>query len=353
MPRARQRHRLRALPARLALGRPRAHPPRPVLVVAVRDEQRERRAERAAVAQAGEHLDPVLLDLLPRAAAVALLAAREVGVDRVAVEHEPGRQAADDRDERRAVRLARCCQPKRHGGKPTAPRITSTGAGMPVQSSNDAAPCATSTSSPTITWRPPRAPRRGRRLRIRKVDERLARAELDEHVVSLEVAFTTRSALADVGRPVAAPREDARASAAPRGRRARRRRRRGSTGRSAGSPSSTAASVECPGSARPRRRACSPRRGRVTASCRSGRLVRGRHVRAGEAGRGEPAHGRLEPSGATSAARTPSRARARRRRRSASRGDSERRRRDGRSARRAASCREIIRQPWPYSQDFS
>ena len=43
--------------------------------------------------QAGEHLDAVLLDLLARTAPVALLAAREVGVDRVAVELETRGQA--------------------------------------------------------------------------------------------------------------------------------------------------------------------------------------------------------------------------------------------------------------------
>ena len=58
------------------------------------------------VAQAGEHLDAVLLDLLPRRAAVALLAALQVGVDRVAVELEPGGQAGEDRDERGPVRFA-------------------------------------------------------------------------------------------------------------------------------------------------------------------------------------------------------------------------------------------------------
>ena len=66
VPGPRQRHRLRPLPLRLALGRPRAHPPRPVLVVAVADDERERRAERPAVAEPGEHLDLVALDLLPR-----------------------------------------------------------------------------------------------------------------------------------------------------------------------------------------------------------------------------------------------------------------------------------------------
>ena len=106
VPGPRQRDGLRALAVRLALGRPRAHPPRPVLVVAVADDERERRAERASVAEAGEHLDLVGLDLLARAAAVALLAAAQVGVDRVAVEQEPGGQAGDDRDERGPVRLA-------------------------------------------------------------------------------------------------------------------------------------------------------------------------------------------------------------------------------------------------------
>ena len=109
---ARKRHGLRALSLRLALRRPRAHPPRPVLVVAVPDDERQRRPERAAVAQAGQHLDAVLLDLLPRRAAVALLAPLQVGVDRVAVEHEPGREAGEDRDEPRAVRLARSGKPK-------------------------------------------------------------------------------------------------------------------------------------------------------------------------------------------------------------------------------------------------
>ena len=58
------------------------------------------------MAQAGEHLDAVLLDLLPRRAAVALLPPLEVGVDRVAVELEPGGKPGEDRDERRPVRFA-------------------------------------------------------------------------------------------------------------------------------------------------------------------------------------------------------------------------------------------------------
>ena len=48
----------------------------PVLVVLVPDDERDGRAERHAAAQAGEELRLVLLDLLPPAAAVALLAPR-------------------------------------------------------------------------------------------------------------------------------------------------------------------------------------------------------------------------------------------------------------------------------------
>ena len=150
----RQRHRLRPLPRRLALGRPRVHPPLPVLVIAVADDERERRPERAPVAEAGEHLDLVLLELLARAAAVALLAAVEVGVDRGAVEHEPGGKAGQDRDERRPVRLAGGGEAEAHAAERTAARMTSTGAGTPVQSSNDAAPCATRTSSPSTSSEP-------------------------------------------------------------------------------------------------------------------------------------------------------------------------------------------------------
>src|SRR5262249_19516653 len=111
----RQRDRLRALAVRLAFRRPRAHPPRPVLVVAVADDERERRPERAPVAQAGEHLDLVRLDLLARRAAVAGLPAAQGGVDRLAVEEEPGGEAGEDRDERRAVRLARGGDSEGHG----------------------------------------------------------------------------------------------------------------------------------------------------------------------------------------------------------------------------------------------
>jgi hypothetical protein len=67
-------------------------------VVAVANEESEWRPERAAVAQARQDFHFVGLDLLPRAAAVALLASAQVAVDGGSVELEPGRQALDDGD---------------------------------------------------------------------------------------------------------------------------------------------------------------------------------------------------------------------------------------------------------------
>ena len=143
MSRSGKRDGARALPARAVFRWPRAHPPRPVLVIAVADDESERRPQRPAVPQSREHFDPILLELLPRAAAIALLTSPEIAVDRVSVEHEAGGQAAHDRDERWPVRLTGRSKLERHTGKPTAARIASMGAGTPVQSSNEAAPCAT------------------------------------------------------------------------------------------------------------------------------------------------------------------------------------------------------------------
>ena len=229
----RQRHRLRALPRRLALGRPRAHPPRPVLVVAVADDERERRPERAPVPEPGEHLDLVLLELLARAAAVALLAPAQVGVDRGAVERRArragrsGSRRARARATRRRWRGASVTPAER-----TAARITSTGAGTPVQSSNDAAPCATRTSSPSTTARRLRA-------RRRRAPSRCSRGTAgrravwpgrgsNEHLVPHRRRVDDEVGVARLRRPVAAAREDALRAAAPRARRTpppRRRRR--------------------------------------------------------------------------------------------------------------------------------
>src|SRR5581483_5489208 len=126
--------------------------------------------------------------------------AAQVVVDRRAVEHEPRRQAGEDRDQRRAVRLARGDELEAHASKPTAARITPTGAGIPVQSSNAFAPWATSTSSPLITRAPAARAARpvavsgyGRSTRVRPPDRAQTTSSRSD------VAWTTRSASAVSG----------------------------------------------------------------------------------------------------------------------------------------------------------
>ena len=96
----------------LGLDRPRVHPLLPVRVIAVRDQERDRAAERAPVTDARAHLDRVALDLHPPAAAVTELAARQLAVDPLAVELEPRGQPLDDGDEPGPVRLAGGCKLK-------------------------------------------------------------------------------------------------------------------------------------------------------------------------------------------------------------------------------------------------
>ncbi len=151
---ARKRDRFRAPPGRLSLLRPRVHPEAPVLVVAVADQKRERCAERHSMAKAREHLHLVVLHRLPRAPPVACAPAAEVVVDLLALEREAGGKASHDRHEGWSMRLAGRDEGQGHSGNPSAARIVSTGAGRPTQSSNDAAPCATSTSSPFTTCAP-------------------------------------------------------------------------------------------------------------------------------------------------------------------------------------------------------
>ena len=77
---------------RLLVGqRPDLHDPGPVLPVAVGDLEQDRRAQRAAVADAGQDPRPVLLDRLAGAAAVAALAAGEVDGEVVLGEREARR----------------------------------------------------------------------------------------------------------------------------------------------------------------------------------------------------------------------------------------------------------------------
>ena len=78
------------------------------------DDERERRSERGAVAEPGEHLDLVLLELLAGLRPYPWRRRREVVGDRLAVEPKPGGQAGEDRDERRPVRLAGGGELERH-----------------------------------------------------------------------------------------------------------------------------------------------------------------------------------------------------------------------------------------------
>src|SRR5207245_11555118 len=81
-------------------------------------------------------------------------ATAEVGVEESLLEDEARGKPGDDCDEGRPVRFARGYELESHHAERTAARITSTGAGMPVQISNDAAPCATRTSNPSTTRAP-------------------------------------------------------------------------------------------------------------------------------------------------------------------------------------------------------
>ena len=125
MARSRERHGLPAPAVLLELGlvdRPRAHRRRPVPVVAVLDEERERASQRAAVTQAGARLDVVLLELLAGAPAVAGLPPGEVGPDQLVVELEPRREARDDDCQAGAVRLAGRDVGERHPAREPNPR---------------------------------------------------------------------------------------------------------------------------------------------------------------------------------------------------------------------------------------
>ena len=77
----------------------------PVRRVAIGHEQRDRSASGAPVPHPAQHADPVLLDALPFAAAVAALAAAQLGVDGGDVHGEPGRAAVEDGREAGPVRL--------------------------------------------------------------------------------------------------------------------------------------------------------------------------------------------------------------------------------------------------------
>ena len=93
----------------------------PLRPFGVRDPDRDRAAERAAVPDAAGDLDLVPLERHPRAAAVAGPPAGQRGGHVPGVHPHPGGHALADRDERAPVRFA-CGQPAEHGHDPTGSR---------------------------------------------------------------------------------------------------------------------------------------------------------------------------------------------------------------------------------------
>ena len=87
---------------------PNGHHVPPVFPVLVVDLERDRCAGRHAVADAAQRFRAIGFDRHASAAAVAALAAPQFGRDRVEIDGETGRNTFDDRDERPAMRLARC-----------------------------------------------------------------------------------------------------------------------------------------------------------------------------------------------------------------------------------------------------
>src|SRR3977135_1878451 len=109
-------------------------------MVAIAHDEGERRPQRSPMTKACEHLHLVALDLLTRATPVPLLASLQVGVDQASVEGQARGKTGKDRDERRAVRFTCCRELQCHEAERTAACMTSTGAGTPVHTSNEAAP---------------------------------------------------------------------------------------------------------------------------------------------------------------------------------------------------------------------
>jgi hypothetical protein len=82
------------------------HHARPVLPIAVADEQQDRRPDREPVAHSGENLSPIVLDRsAARAAAVSALAPDQVHRDLVRSQRQPGGHALHRSGQGRAVRL--------------------------------------------------------------------------------------------------------------------------------------------------------------------------------------------------------------------------------------------------------
>ena len=86
----------------------RRHAVRPVREITVHDAQRDGAAQRLPETHAGENFRLVLLYLHTAAAPVALLAPRQVAVDRLDIQRQPCRQALQNGRQAGAVGLTRC-----------------------------------------------------------------------------------------------------------------------------------------------------------------------------------------------------------------------------------------------------
>src|SRR5690606_10803814 len=98
VPGPRHSHRFGVGPAWLDL-----HPLPPIDVIEVFDEQAERRAQRATVADAGQDAHAVAFDLHPAAAPVAELPSGKLAVDQGGLQAEPRGQPFQDAEERGPV----------------------------------------------------------------------------------------------------------------------------------------------------------------------------------------------------------------------------------------------------------
>src|SRR3989442_14129191 len=126
-----------------------AHHAFPVHGVAVGDLECQRPARGAALAHATGDANGVPLDPLPRTATVPELPAPQVAVDVRRRHREARRDAVQDREHLRPVGLAGRQEP--HTGRGRAARMTSSGAGTPVQSSNERAAWWRSMLRPSTT----------------------------------------------------------------------------------------------------------------------------------------------------------------------------------------------------------
>ena len=122
--------------------------------IEVGDLEGDRRAEGEPTANAGDDVRGVLLDLLATAPTMATLPASQIQNQIFFAKRQARRNAVEDDGQPLAMRLARREEAQRHTATaPTAAfnaaRMTSSGAGWPVQTWKDAAPWWRSMARPS------------------------------------------------------------------------------------------------------------------------------------------------------------------------------------------------------------